>query len=220
MESGVEFVAVDNPHANKLTVHILAAVAEHEREAISERTKVALAAAKARGKRLGTPRDPKGAVRRMHAALKANTAGFAANVLPIIREVQAAGHKSHNAIAGQLNARKVATDEAVVGHMFKFGKSWPARRCERPAIVFRAANGQSPPPDECRCSKRRPSTAVTRRRRLNRHPWHASVSTSCTVLSRNRDQFLRIVAVRHSGRTPTAVDARHDYRVGLDAMPS
>lgn len=38
MESGVEFVAVDNPHANKLTVHILAAVAQHEREMISERT--------------------------------------------------------------------------------------------------------------------------------------------------------------------------------------
>ena len=43
MESGVEFVAVDNPHANKLTVHILAAVAQHEREMISERTKAPLA---------------------------------------------------------------------------------------------------------------------------------------------------------------------------------
>jgi DNA invertase Pin-like site-specific DNA recombinase len=53
IDSGVEFVAVDNPHANKLTIHLLAAVAEHEREAISERTKAALAAAKARGKRLG-----------------------------------------------------------------------------------------------------------------------------------------------------------------------
>ena len=55
MESGVEFVAVDNPHANKLTVHILAAVAQHEREMISQRTKDALAAAKRRGVRLGNP---------------------------------------------------------------------------------------------------------------------------------------------------------------------
>jgi DNA invertase Pin-like site-specific DNA recombinase len=91
-----------------LTLHILAAVAEHEREAISERTKAALAAAKARGTRLGTP-DPAGAVKRMHAALCAKTTRFAVNVLPIIREVQAAGHKSHNAIARQLNARKVGT---------------------------------------------------------------------------------------------------------------
>jgi DNA invertase Pin-like site-specific DNA recombinase len=49
MDSGVEFVAVDNPHANKLTVHILAAVAQHEREMIAERTRGALRAAKARG---------------------------------------------------------------------------------------------------------------------------------------------------------------------------
>jgi DNA invertase Pin-like site-specific DNA recombinase len=39
MDSGVEFIAVDNPHANKLTVHILAAVAQHEREMIAQRTK-------------------------------------------------------------------------------------------------------------------------------------------------------------------------------------
>jgi DNA invertase Pin-like site-specific DNA recombinase len=108
MESGAEFVAVDNPHANKLTIHILAAVAEHEREAISERTKAALAAAKARGTRLGTP-DPAGAVKRMERALKAKAGQFAANVLPIIREIQSAGHTSCNAIARQLNARNVAT---------------------------------------------------------------------------------------------------------------
>jgi DNA invertase Pin-like site-specific DNA recombinase len=56
MDSGVEFVAVDNPHANKLTVHILAAVAQHEREMIAQRTKDALQAAKARGVVLGNPR--------------------------------------------------------------------------------------------------------------------------------------------------------------------
>jgi DNA invertase Pin-like site-specific DNA recombinase len=108
MESGVEFVAADMPFANKLTIHILAAVAEHEREAISERTKAALAAAKARGTRLGNP-NPGYALKRMRAARKAQVDRYTANVLPIIREVQAAGHTSFNAIAGQLNARKVAT---------------------------------------------------------------------------------------------------------------
>jgi DNA invertase Pin-like site-specific DNA recombinase len=55
MESGVDFVAVDMPQANRLTIHILAAVAEHEREAISQRTKAALGAAKQRGTQLGNP---------------------------------------------------------------------------------------------------------------------------------------------------------------------
>ena len=55
MDSGVEFIAVDNPHANKLTIHILAAVAQHEREMIAQRTKDALQAAKARGVVLGNP---------------------------------------------------------------------------------------------------------------------------------------------------------------------
>jgi len=56
MESGVEFVACDNPDANPLTIHLLAAMAEHEAVQISNRTKEALRAAKARGVKLGSAR--------------------------------------------------------------------------------------------------------------------------------------------------------------------
>src|SRR3954471_11389197 len=56
MESGGEFTAVDFPLANRLTVHILAAVAEHEAKAVSERTRTALKAARDRGQRLGGDR--------------------------------------------------------------------------------------------------------------------------------------------------------------------
>ena len=55
MESGVSFIAADNPHANKLTIHLMAAMGEFERDMISTRTKDALAAAKARGVVLGNP---------------------------------------------------------------------------------------------------------------------------------------------------------------------
>jgi DNA invertase Pin-like site-specific DNA recombinase len=108
MESGVEFVAVDNPHANKLTIHILAAVAQHEPEMVSERTKAALQAAKKRGQRLGNPGIAE-AAKLGRAALKANARRFAANVRPIIDEIVRAGATSHNAIAAKLNERNVRT---------------------------------------------------------------------------------------------------------------
>lgn len=103
MESGVEFVAVDMPEANRLTLHILAAVAEHEREAISQRTKAALAAAKARGTKLGNPRpDVPAAV----AARIARMAKARATVAPLIERLRAQG-MSFRAIAADLNARRI-----------------------------------------------------------------------------------------------------------------
>src|ERR1700726_4432355 len=108
MDSGVEFIAVDNPHANKLTIHILAAVAQHEREMISARTKAALQVAKKRGQRLGNPGIAK-AAKLGRAALKANARRFAANIRPIIEEIMRAGVTSHNAIAAKLNERNVRT---------------------------------------------------------------------------------------------------------------
>src|SRR6476620_9478357 len=90
MDSGVEFIAVDNPHANKLTVHILAAVAQHEREMIGQRTRDALQTAKARGKKLGNPRLAEARKRAVQGNKSAATR-YAPNVLPVILEIQASG---------------------------------------------------------------------------------------------------------------------------------
>jgi DNA invertase Pin-like site-specific DNA recombinase len=108
MDSSVEFVAVDNPHANKLTIHILAAVAQHEREMIGQRTRDALKAAKARGKKLGNPKLAE-ARKRAVQGNKSSAARYAANLLPIIREIQASGIKSLRGVARALAARGVAT---------------------------------------------------------------------------------------------------------------
>jgi hypothetical protein len=75
---------------------------------ISERTRAALKAAKARGTRLGNPQLAK-AAKRGTAAVRANARRFAANVLPIIEEIERAGITSHNAIAAKLNERNVRT---------------------------------------------------------------------------------------------------------------
>ena len=108
MELGVDFIACDNPHANKLTIHILAAVAEHEREAISERTKAALAAAKARGVKLGSPKLAL-ATKLGNDGNRASADRFARNVAPVIREIKASGITSLRAVASALNARGIPT---------------------------------------------------------------------------------------------------------------
>lgn len=110
MESSVEFVAADMPVASRLTLHILAAVAEEEGRMISARTKAALAVAKARGVRLGNPRLLAGNPGQAHAASAAYAAqarARAADVLPIVRQAQAAGATSLRQIAAALTARGI-----------------------------------------------------------------------------------------------------------------
>ena len=112
MESGVEFVAADMPTVNRLTVHILAAVAEEEARMISARTKAALAAAKARGVRLGNPNLRAGSAEQARAANAAKAARArtrAADVLPVIEQARRAGAATLQQLAAALDARGVPT---------------------------------------------------------------------------------------------------------------
>jgi DNA invertase Pin-like site-specific DNA recombinase len=109
MEAGVEFVAADMPHANRLTVHILAAVAEHEREMISQRTRVALAAAKSRGIRLGNRSNIEVAQARSRQIRIVQADQFASNILPVVLQIKGAGVQTLNGIAEALNARGLRT---------------------------------------------------------------------------------------------------------------
>lgn len=116
METGAEFVAVDFPAANKLLIHIMAAVAEHERMLISERTKAALAAAKARGVRLGANGE------RLAERHKAAATGFALTLRePIIR-----------AMNGETNTLQGLADELNrQGHLTRERAMWSAAGVQR-----------------------------------------------------------------------------------------
>ena len=101
MESGVEFVATDNPHANRLMVHMLAAFAEHERDQISQRTRVALKRARINGTLLGRT----GIDRARENIAEAEE--FANKVAGEIEAIQADGVTTLIGIADALNERGV-----------------------------------------------------------------------------------------------------------------
>ena len=143
MESGVSFVACDMPTANELTVHIMAAVAQAERKAISLRTKDALAAAKARGKRLGGYRsttvvydregqdtgqrearlfDGTGLSTAGVQARQGNARAFAGQAMETIVELREAGVTGLSGIARGLNAQGVRTSR---------GGDWTATQVRR-----------------------------------------------------------------------------------------
>lgn len=110
MEAGVEFIAVDAPYANKLMLHILSAFVEHEREMISERTKAALAAAKARGVKLGQ----NGVV--LAAQNKVAADKHAQLVHKHILDAISAGCTTYQAIANHLTSEGVKTADGGKWH--------------------------------------------------------------------------------------------------------
>jgi DNA invertase Pin-like site-specific DNA recombinase len=102
MDAGVEFVACDNPHATRFTLHILAAVAEHEREMIASRTRAALQAAKVRGVRLGRNGERLAAINRAAAVDRAD------QIKGLLAELAGSGMTTRR-IAEELTARGIAT---------------------------------------------------------------------------------------------------------------
>lgn len=135
-QSRVKFVACDMPDASDLTIGIMALIAQQEAKAIRERTKAALAAAKARGIRLGNPRltDEQ---RRLGASKAAVVARQSADrdykyLAPLMREMRREG-KTLRQIAAALNAD---------GKVTRRGKAWNAGQVKR--VLER--NGATPLP--------------------------------------------------------------------------
>jgi DNA invertase Pin-like site-specific DNA recombinase len=119
-KASTKFVCADMPDANELTIHLFAAIAQHERQMISARTKAALAAAKARGTRLGNPQGAaafhgKDGRTASIERRQAQADEHARNIKPVIEDIQAAGITSYRAIAVELNARGILTAR---------GRSW------------------------------------------------------------------------------------------------
>lgn len=110
MAQKVPFIVAElGADADPFMLHLYAALAEKERALISERTRVALAAKKAQGVRLGNPTNLPEAAAKGAAAKRAMADRFAANVLPVVREIQAGGRTSLHAIAAELTRRNVHT---------------------------------------------------------------------------------------------------------------
>lgn len=127
MESKVDFLAVDNPTATRLTLHILASIAEHEAKAISERTKAALKAAKARGVKLGSHREGHWEGRehlRMRGLAAATKAAAEVNkkerlsvysdIIPLVKQLREQG----------VTLEEIACKLNELGHSTRKGRPW------------------------------------------------------------------------------------------------
>lgn len=126
LESGVEFVACDNPHANRMTIQIIAVMAEQESRLISERTKAALAAMRARGiphtstRRL-TPAEISRGQRASAVARRARTKEAYADLVPVVREMRERG----------LSVERVAEGLNFLGQRNQRGLAWQSSAVAR-----------------------------------------------------------------------------------------
>jgi DNA invertase Pin-like site-specific DNA recombinase len=132
--SEVKFQALDIPEANTLTLGIMAVLAQHERELISKRTKDALAARRARGLPMGTPRDMSAYATRA-AALgskvnSANALARARDIAPAIEDARKAGFTTLRPIAEYLNDQGITTPR---------GKAWTATAVANTLRLIKAA---------------------------------------------------------------------------------
>lgn len=124
-QGSVKFVAVDMPDANNLTIGIMALVAQQEREAISRRTKEALAAAKARGQQLGNPNasehmrdlNERGVgIEASSAIRKMKSDDYAMKVIGVIDGIQATGIVTLGAVAEELNRQGILSPRGGTWH--------------------------------------------------------------------------------------------------------
>ncbi|MEZ0058937.1 DNA invertase Pin-like site-specific DNA recombinase [Bradyrhizobium elkanii] len=128
-KAGVDFVAADMPHANRLTVGIMAMVADEERRMISQRTKAALAAAKKRGVKLGGDRGARLSRTARKAGRDAQTARAnerAADLAHVIRDLKRTGVTSLSGMARALTERRIPTPRG--------GSEWTATQVARVTV--------------------------------------------------------------------------------------
>lgn len=118
LESGVKFTAIDMPQADRFMLHVYAAMAEEEARRISERTKAALAAAKARGVRLGT----NGAV--LAAVHKAEANARALSIEGTLRHLIQIEHLTFSRAADRMNAMQVPTAGGKLWHSTSVFRAW------------------------------------------------------------------------------------------------
>jgi DNA invertase Pin-like site-specific DNA recombinase len=117
MSHRVPFIVAElGADCDPFMLHIYAALAEKERNLIGERTRAALARKKAQGALLGNRTNLPAATALAAKSNRRIGAGFAANVVPVMQQIRAAGATSYAAIADALNARGIGTARGGAWH--------------------------------------------------------------------------------------------------------